>query len=169
MASGIAAAGPPSTVPTAGEPSAPATPAPAHASLEGVWKLVEQRYETGDANLLAPETTLRLEFRRVDGELAGRLQAAGSPGFEDLPWPAFANESGPLAVALLERRCEASGAFARYRVRPSGADDLVLDVTEDYAVSPGGDELTGRLSVAFTGGETNRGGFVLTRRFAREP
>jgi hypothetical protein len=60
---------------------------------------------------------------------------------------------------VLEGRCE---------IVPVDGEDLVLDVRERYALSADGQWLEGTVEVRFTGGDRNRGGYTLHRRFARE-
>ncbi len=151
-------------------PSPAPLPAPGP-GLAGTWTLVEQRYEGGPNNLADPERPLVLELLRDGLELAVRIRGGGDRDPLELPWPAFANDEGPLPVEVVELWRPAGGdrIRARYRVRPSDASDLVLEITEEYALTDGGRALAGRMEVRFTGGEKNRGGYVLHRRFERLP
>jgi hypothetical protein len=110
-----------------------------------------------------------MEFSLEEGRLAGRIWA-GDDAVNALPWPAFVTDAGPLPVEILGRAQDISGGSAEvhYLVRPSTQDDLVLDVVERYEVSEDGRSLTGIVRVRFTGGEANRGGFTLHRRFEAE-
>jgi hypothetical protein len=139
------------------------------ASPEGRWRLVEQRYEAGTANVMADESPLHLELTIESGRLVGRIWAGDDPS-SAVPWPAFSSKAGSLATEVLERSADPllGLAAARYRVQPSPGDDLVLDVTESYQVSKDGSALEGTLHVQFTGGDRNRGGYTLHRRFERE-
>ena len=152
----------------AGPSSAP-LPA-AEGDLTGTWKLVEQRYEGGPKNLADPERPLYLELRRDGLALAVRVRGGDDEPLE-LAWPAFVNDEGPLPVEVVELSNAAGGdrIRARYRVRPSDASDLVLDIVEEYALTDGGRVLAGSMAIRFTGGEKNRGGYVLQRRFERLP
>jgi hypothetical protein len=139
------------------------------AGLEGRWRLVEQTYEGGSANLATPEAPVRLEFTRDGGRLSGRIWAGGDDSQAD-KWPAFRADAGPVAVRE-NARTEDEGAGmieVRYTVQPSDADDLVLAVVERYVLGADGQSLAGTMTVTFTGGETPRGGFTLHRRFERE-
>lgn len=143
----------------------------AHAAgIDGRWKLVEQRYESGISNLAAPDLPVHLEFSRSGGVLSARIWGGDDPD-RAVSWPAFATDAGPIAVDVVERQEDAAtgSVTARYRVRPSPDDDLILDITESYALADGGAALEGTMQVRFTGGRTNRGGFTLYRRYAREP
>jgi len=140
------------------------------ASPLGRWRLDEQRYEGGSANLAVAEEPLHLEFAQALTGLEARIWAGGRAE-SAMPWPTFLSDAGPVPVEIVEKSIDlGSGSiFARYRVRPSPTDDLVLEVTERYLVSEDGKSLAGEMRVAFTGGQTHRGGFVLHRRFGREP
>jgi hypothetical protein len=143
--------------------------APAAADIEGSWVLVEQHYGDGQRNLADPDSPVRLELRRVDGRLQTRITAGGGPEAAQ-PWPAFLTDAGPLPVQILESGAAAAGELmARYRVRPSAKDDLVLEIREHYRLSGDGASLVGTMEVVFAGGTTNRGSFVLHRRFERSP
>jgi hypothetical protein len=143
------------------------------AALDGRFRLVDQRYGGGEANLADDERPLRLDFTRsgVATSVTMRAGAASSPGFA---WPAFLTDAGPLAIEMLERADDgAAGTLhARYRVHPS--DDLVLEIVEDYRMSDDGRSLAGTYTVFFfaqeaTGASVPRGSYRLVRRFEREP
>jgi hypothetical protein len=137
--------------------------------LVGRFKLIDQTYEGGQANIAVAETPVHVEFTLEGGRLAGRIWAGGDDSKAD-SWPAFRSDAGPLAVREISRT-EDDGAGAievRYTVQPSADDDLVLDVTERYQLSADGNSLAGTMRVSFTGGDTNRGGYTLHRRFERE-
>jgi hypothetical protein len=145
--------------------------APARAgSPEGLWRLEEQRYGTGAANLAPADEPVWLEIMREGAGLTARIWA-GEDRSLALPWPAFVADRGPLPVEVLERHLDpVDGAVrARYRVRPAldPGDDLVLEVVEQYLVAPDGDTLTGTLTVTFHRQEETRGSYVLHRRFRR--
>jgi hypothetical protein len=137
--------------------------------IEGRFRLVEQRYERGDVNLASQDLPVRVEFHREGGVLSGRIWA-GDREESALPWPAFAGDAGPVPVeAVVVRDDVAAGEVsARYRVGPSPGDDLVLEIVETYRLVESGGALEGTMTVRFTGGTMNRGGFTLHRRFERE-
>ena len=137
--------------------------------IEGRFRLVEQRYERGDANLASQDLPVRVEFHREGGVLAGWIWA-GDREEGALPWPAFAGDAGPVPVEGVEVRDDAAAGevSARYRVGPAPGDDLVLEIVETYRLVESGGALEGTMTVRFTGGATNRGGFTLHRRFERE-
>jgi len=143
---------------------------PQAATLEGRWKLVEQRYGSGRANLAAPEAPVRLEFYLAESRLAGRIWAQGSSS-KPLPWPSFLSEHGPLPVEVRQLFIGAGSdlARARYRVQLSEKDDEVLEVTEEYRVAEGGRALVGTVTLASPAEGKSRGSYVLHRRFEREP
>jgi hypothetical protein len=147
------------------------TAAAAPATLEGTYRLVDQRYGTGGANLVEGEPPLRLEIARDGVALSATLVAGGSGARQ--PWPAFVTDSGALAVESLERADDAAACalHARYRVRPS--DDLTLEIVEDYRCADGGKGLVGTYTVSFLARDTSgvlspRGSYTLHRRFERE-
>lgn len=150
--------------------------ASAGSSIEGRWRLVEQHYGSGRGNLAAPEAPLRLDLSREGGRLSG-LVWAGEDRSKALPWPSFLFDGRPAEVEVTERAVLDEGARVRvaYSVRPVARDPLFLEIVEDYAVSQGGRELAGTLTVRFlrTGeGATaaaDRGSYTLHRRFEREP
>ncbi len=137
--------------------------------LEGRWRLVEQRYGTGRANLADGGLPLTLEFSQGDAKPAGTLRAGGV-GAPPFPWPAFVADDGPRPVDVEELRIDpgAEIARARYRVVTPG-DDLVLQVIEEYRVVERGRALTGTVTVTFLYEGRTRGSYVLHRRFERRP
>lgn len=139
--------------------------------LDGTWRLVEQRYAGGAANLAFDEAPVRLQFATGKEGTTGLITAGEGAASAALPWPAFSNDEGPLPLTVLERSLDAvkSEVRAHYRVRPSPSDELILDVEEKYAVSDDGRFLVGDLTVRFRQGEADRGSFTLHRRFEREP
>ena len=137
--------------------------------LVGRFKLVEQTYEGGQANIAVAENPVHIEFTREQGRLEGRIWAGGDASHADA-WPAFRADAGALAVRKTAR-IEDDGAGlieVRYTVQPSADDDLVLEVIERYELTADGESLAGTMRVSFTGGDTNRGGYTLHRRFERE-
>lgn len=147
-----------------------AMPLPGYAAgIEGNFRLVEQRYGGGQANLADLEEPLRLDFVRTGLTTAVTLRA-GPQSTVRLDWPAFLTDRGPLSVDILEKSEDAaSGSIrAQYRVRPS--TDLTLEITEEYRLAEEGRALLGTYSVSFIGeGADPRGSYVLHRRFEREP
>ncbi len=138
------------------------------ATAEGTWTLTEQYYAGGQSNLAVADRPVHLALTRGPQGWSGTLWA-GDDRAAARAWPAFVTDAGPLPVEIAEREDDPSGGGVRvrYRVRPSETDDLVLDVTEDYRLSPDGTALEGTMRVDFTGGATNRGGYTLHRRFER--
>lgn len=140
-------------------------------ALDGSWRLIEQRYAGGAANLAFDEAPVRLQFATGKEGTTGLISAGEGAASAALPWPAFPNDEGPLPVTVLDRSLDPakSEVRAHYRVRPSPSDDLTLDVEERYAVSEDGRFLVGDMTVRFRQGEADRGSFTLHRRFEREP
>ena len=137
--------------------------------IVGPFVLVEQRYGDGAWNLAASDRPLRLAFRREGGALAGWVGAGGADAAASR-WPAFANDAGFLPVESVEVTEDAAAGEvrARYRVRPSPTDDLVLEIFETYRLVESGKALVGEMTVRFSAGGADRGGFTLHRRFERE-
>ncbi len=137
--------------------------------VEGTFLLVEQRYGNGDWNLASRDEPLRIEFRREGGVVAGRVWAGGDSSAASR-WPAFANDAGLLPVEDVSVKEDASTGevIARYRVRPSPTDDLVLEISESYRLVESGQALVGEMTVRFFVEGADRGGFALHRRFERE-
>jgi hypothetical protein len=140
---------------------------PAQGGADGRWRLVEQTYQRGGSNLAPLDAPVRLEIVLGPEGPRGRVWSGDDPS-RALPWPAFVAGESVRPVTVLERSAS-DGAFAvRYRVEPAEGDDLVLEVVERYAASADGATLEGTVEIRFTGGATNRGGYTLHRRFARE-
>jgi hypothetical protein len=139
-------------------------------TLEGRWKLVEQRYGSGRANPGSVEPPLKLEFYLVDSRLAGRIWVEGDRS-KALPWPSFLSEHGPLPVEIRQLVIGAGNdvALTRYRVRLSEKEGETLEVTEEYRLGEKGRALVGTVTVASPADGPSRGSYVLQRRFEREP
>jgi hypothetical protein len=140
-------------------------------ALEGEYRLVDQRYGDGGANLVEDEASVRIRIERSAAGAVATLTAGGSAPH---PWPAFVTDGGALAIEMIERRDDeaACALHARYRVRPS--DDLTLEIVEDYRCAEGGKALVGTYTASFLardadGGLSPRGSYTLHRRFEREP
>jgi hypothetical protein len=140
------------------------------ATLEGRWRLVEERAGTGRANLAAPVAPLRLEFYPSGAALAGRIWTAEKPS-RAFPWPSFRTEQGSLPIQLDERTVSPAGDRARalYRVKAPDGGDAELQVEEEYRLTEGGDVLLGELRIAVREQGESRGSYTLRRRFEREP
>jgi hypothetical protein len=144
-----------------------ALPAP---TLEGRWKLVEQRYGSSGANLISIEAPLRLEFTVSGGRLVGRIWAAEDRS-KPLPWPALLTDHGRHPIEIREVSIQPGSNLARavYRVQPGSPDGDVLEVTEEYRLAEGGTVLLGTVTVTAFEKENPAGSYKLHRRFVREP
>lgn len=141
------------------------------ATLEGRWKLVEQRYGTGGANLASIEAPVRLEFYLEGPGLAGRIWVAGGRS-KALPWPAFVSEDGAPLPVQIQRSLFGAGnnlARAEYRVALPSQGGEVLEIVEVYRVLEGGAALTGTVTVTSLKRGKPQGAYLLHRRFEREP
>jgi hypothetical protein len=139
-------------------------------TLEGRWKLVEQRYGSSGANLITIETPLRLEFTVSGGRLIGRIWAANDRS-KALDWPALQTEHGPHPIEIRQVSIQPSINLARavYRVPPSSPDGDVLEITEEYRLAEGGSVLLGSVTITALAKEKPAGSYTLQRRFEREP
>lgn len=137
-------------------------------ALEGRFVLVEQTYQRGERNLAPLDVPVRLEIAATPRGIEGRIWAGEDPA-ASIRWPAILVEGTALPVEVHSVRATPTGGVeARYRTRPAAGDDLVLEIREAYEPSPDGNALVGTLEIRFTGGEGNRGGYTLHRRFERE-
>lgn len=142
-------------------------------SLEGKWILINQRYGQGNANLANIEKPVYLEFTYIGSQLHGKIWAESDQSetlTEALSWPAFVNDNGLVPVEVIKIVIDniSGTAYAHYRVKPSSNDDLILDILEQYQITEQGKALKGEMKVSLKQGETNRGSFVLHRRFERK-
>lgn len=144
-----------------------ALPAP---SLEGRWKLVEQRYGSGSANLVSIEAPLRLEFFVSGGRLAGRIWMAEERS-KALAWPAFPTEHGPHPIEIRQLSIQPLNNLARavYRIAPASADGDVLEIAEEYRMAEGGAVLLGTVTVTAFEKDIATGSYTLNRKFERVP
>ena len=142
-------------------------PAP---TLVGSWKLVEQHYGSGNANLASVEAPVRLEFFASGGRLVGRIWA-GEDETKALAWPALLTEHGPRPVDIRQISIDAGTNVARavYRPRPSSAESDVLEIVEEYRVAEEGAALLGTVTIKSLGRGEASGSYVLRRRFERAP
>jgi hypothetical protein len=144
-----------------------ALPAP---TLEGRWKLVEQRYGSSGANLISIEAPLRLEFTVSGGRLVGRIWASGDRS-KAQSWPTLQTEHGPHPIEIRQVSIQPGNNLARavYRVPPSSPDGDVLEVTEEYRLAEEGAVLLGTVTITALAKEKPAGSYKLQRRFEREP
>ena len=138
-------------------------------TLEGRWRLVEQRHESGMTNLAGPEAPVHLEFRLEDTRLVGRVWA-GKDASRALSWPAFLSEHGSSSVEVRDRVVGPGNDSARavYRIKGSSVGEFV-EVTEEYRVAEAGRALVGTVTVTAWSGGSSGGSYTLHRRFERIP
>lgn len=136
-------------------------------TLEGTWKLVEQRRGAQTLNT-APESPVRLEFAVAAGKLHGRIWA-GEDRNTSMSWPAMVSEQGPVRVEVKELLIDPRTQRARtsYVVKPAGTGGETLEIVEAYALADDGRSLTGTVTVS-AGEAGKRGSYTLYRRFERE-
>jgi len=142
-------------------------PAP---TLVGSWKLVEQSYGSGNANLASVEAPVRLEFLASGGRLIGRVWA-GEDRTKAVAWPALLTEHGPRPIDIRQISIDAGTNVARavYRSRPSSPESDVLEIVEEYRVADEGATLLGTVTITALDRGKAAGSYVLKRRFERWP
>ncbi len=143
--------------------------ASAGGTIEGRWRLVEQSYGAGRANLADRDTPLRIEFRREGGRLVGRTWIDGANGAV-LRWPAL--PGGPTVEVLeIDLARDEGQVRARYRTESAPGEEGSLEIVESYRVSEDGGTLSGSVSVTLLRGDgwESGGSYTLHRRFVREP
>lgn len=138
-------------------------------TLEGRWKLVEQRRGSDTANLASSEAPVRLEFSLAGGKLQGRIWA-GTDRNDSQPWPAMQTEQGPVRVEVRELTIAPAARRARaaYLVKPSKAGGESLEIVEEYSLSEDGQSLAGTVTVTSSGAGVGKGSYTMHRRFERE-
>jgi hypothetical protein len=146
-----------------------AAAAPAAATIEGRWRLVDPGREAGRPGEAAFEAAPRLECALEGAALACRALTAEAPprAFE---WPAFVSEAGPLPVIVHERILDARTGrlFARYEVRLPPPGDRRLRIVEEYRLEDRG-ALAGTVRLTLVEDGEEAGSWVVRRRYEREP
>lgn len=137
--------------------------------LEGTWTLVEQTYGKGGSSLVEGDEPIRLRVSRAEGVFQVWI-FRGDDSAAAIAWPAMVVNGRELRATARSVNIDAgaSAIHAHYEVVPVEGEDLVLEIDESYALSPDGNSLAGTVDVKFKGGVTNRGGYVLHRRFTRD-
>jgi hypothetical protein len=146
-----------------------AGPAAHAASVEGRWLLVEETYGNGGSNLRRGKPALTLSFSREDGRLTAVTRL--TPDAREQPWPALTVQDAPaqmtieeIVIGPVERTVR-----ARYRARAALDDPPQAEIVEEYSLSEDGRSLLGTVTVTFLQDGQPRGGYVLHRRFERQP
>ena len=139
-------------------------------SLEGRWKLVEQRYGSGQAGRVIIDPPVRLEFFVSGGKLAARIWPALSSS-HPMEWPAYLSEHAAHRVEVRQVLIHPGENIARavYRVKPASSDGDEVEIREEYRLAEEGGALVGTVRVTAIGKEGTAGTYVLQRRFVREP
>jgi len=140
------------------------------ATLEGRWRLVEQRVGAGEANLASADTPLSLEFHLSGSSLAGRIWTAEKKP-RAFPWPSFVSDNTPLPLRQVQVAISAASDAARasYRVPARAEGDPDLEVEEEYRLADEGRALVGTVRITSLEGGKPAGSYLLHRRFEREP
>jgi hypothetical protein len=138
-------------------------------TLEGRWRLVEQRRGSNPANMVPSLPPVQLEFRAEKSRLAGRVRVGGTSR-TPIPWPAYFDDAGPLPVEVRQVWFApgSSQVRAEYRVKGLSAGDEVVEVAEEYALDESGLHLVGTVTITSRQGGIPQGFYVLHRRFERE-
>ena len=138
-------------------------------TVAGRWKLAEQVYGSGKANLAAMGAPVRLEFLVSGGRLTGRIWA-GDDASSALPWPALLTEHGPrpLEIRQIVIAPGSDRVTAVCRTKSGSPDEEVYEVAEEYRLSEAGAVLLGTVTIRAVGPDGSGGSYVLHRRFERE-
>ncbi|HEV8337397.1 MAG TPA: hypothetical protein VGR67_13355 [Candidatus Polarisedimenticolia bacterium] len=138
-------------------------------TVAGRWKLAEQVYGSGKANLATAEAPVRLEFFVSGGRLTGRIWA-GNDAASALPWPALLTEHGPrpLEIRQMVIAPENDRVRAVCRTRAASPDEEVYEIIEEYRLSEAGAVLLGTVTIRAVGPDGSGGSYELHRRFERE-
>lgn len=137
--------------------------------LEGRWRLVEQTYGEGSANLASSDKPFHLELRDSGGRLSGKVWSDDAS--RALDWPAIdlAAERPPIRILDSSLEPGSDRIRVRYRVRPVPEEDVELEIVERYRLSDGGEALVGTVEVSFHRDGKTSGSYRLERRFERTP
>jgi hypothetical protein len=140
----------------------------AGATLEGRWRLIEQRYESGQADLVRGDSPLHLEFVLDGGKLKGKAWGGSErAGARDWPTVGATEDERQIRIERFEQTVDR--VKVHYRVAPVAGDDLYLEITEDYQVTADGQNLAGSATIVFRRGGERKGSYTLHRRFERVP
>jgi hypothetical protein len=134
-------------------------------TLEGAWRLIEQRYGEGQYNFVNQNDDLRTEFRLESGALRGTVTWDGGRA----AWPAYPAPGGAAPSVVIERSAtqDLRGAAARYRVQ-SGADgETELQLEERWELLSY-DRARCTVEIRFFREGRSHGGFTWHRVYARE-
>jgi hypothetical protein len=139
------------------------------ATLEGTWRLVEQRHAPGASNKAALDAPLRLRFVVEGGRLVGRV-AAKRPSGGEMSWPAAppGYAASGLEILFLRFSPASDRVQAEYRVASAAGGEEALVIREEYRLADGGGFLEGTVTVSVESGEKPGGSYILHRRFVRE-
>lgn len=138
--------------------------------LEGRWVLVEETYGSGGLNLVRDKPPQTIRFVREGAALTGRMRLG--PDEPENAWPVFFLEQDGDAASAVEELSFSPAedhVLARYRTPFVREDKARLDIVEDYRVSEDGKSLVGTVKVTFLHAGEKRGGFVLHRKFEKQP
>jgi len=138
-------------------------------TVAGRWRLVEQTFGRGKAELVGGPPALHLEFSRVAGAVAGKVWTSGREAHA-VEWPSLFADHEPAPVRVVERAGSESGdrVLARYEARDPADAQATLEITEDYRLVEDGAALVGTVTVRLRHDGRDAGEYVLRRRFERE-
>jgi hypothetical protein len=139
-------------------------------TVAGRWRLAEQVYGSGQANLVSVEAPVRLEFSVSGGRLTGRIWT-GNDASSALPWPALLTEHGPRPLEIRQIVIAPGNdrVKAVCRTRSASPDEEVYEIAEEYRLSEAGAILLGTVTIRAVAPDGSGGSYVLHRRFEREP
>lgn len=143
----------------------PAFPADA---LEGVWRLAEQTYARGEADLAGRVERQHLEIRAGLGGPEVRTWT-GEDARRAVDWPAVLVGGAPVAIDVRDVSVDALAGTLRadYVVDPAVEGGQRVEITEEYRYDPDGDALVGTATFRMIREDGSRGGYVLHRRYLR--
>lgn len=145
-----------------------ALPAAAQNALDGRWVLADSTYERGRQNLAPSLEAHGLEIVTGPGGTVVRAWTGdASAGVH--PWPAVLVDGRPVDAVVVDRGVDrvAGRLHATLRIPARRPGDLTLEIEESYALSGDGDALVGTVDVRMWRDGEPRGGYALTRRYAR--
>jgi hypothetical protein len=145
-----------------------ALPALSADTLEGVWRLAEQTYARGEADLAGRVERQHLEIRSGLGGPEVRIWT-GDDARRAVGWPAVLVGGDPVAIEVRDVSVDplAGALRADYVVDPEVEGGQRVEVTEEYRYDPDGDALVGTATFRMIRADGSRGGYVLHRRYER--
>jgi len=139
------------------------------ATVDGLWRLVEQSPGAGRTRSAAGTPDLRLALSRAGSQVHGEVWIAGREESR-VAWPTLFHADEPTPVRVTARSVSGEGdhVVTRYEVADPEDPARLLEITEDYRVTEDGSTLVGQVTVRLRQDGRSAGQYVLHRRFERE-